>query len=310
MSFTGALPIWLTSIRAFLSNTLLMEEDFDEMGDLAFLTLKTFEGKTRDHHNSRTTTGDLATLTATTGKDMYLVRAKVNFTGGVGVQTYSGTVKLTVNAVVVEICNYVNASGTGSTAAQSSYEYEFVWRGKVASTQIIKLDLTAVTAASVEGVIEVFEETTGVSPRPAALTQGTATIIGGIAGSLGFLAKKEFEGKLRQADGSLTTTGDLATLTANSGKDMYLASASCTITGITNGTVVLKINGVIVSTFQTGAQVSGGSGDYTESYYFPIGFKVAATQIIKLECTALSASSAVSGQIQCFEETTGANPTA
>ena len=44
-----------------------------------------------------------------------------------------------------------------------------------------------------------------------------------------FLAKKEFDGKLRQNDGTRTTAGDLATLTATTGKDMYLAYAKVNI---------------------------------------------------------------------------------
>lgn len=131
-----------------------------------------------------------------------------------------------------------------------------------------------------------------------------------------FLAKKEFDGKLRQNDGSLasSTTGDLATLTASSGKDMYLAKAKISIisNALANdlvGTVVLKINGVIEET--TKWRLGGGTEkgiEYFTYEFVNIGFKVAATEIIKLEGT-VNTLSQIEGVITCFEEDTGVDPT-
>jgi len=132
-----------------------------------------------------------------------------------------------------------------------------------------------------------------------------------------FLAIKEFGGKLRQNDGTLaaTTTGDLATLTASSGKDMYLAKAkfnarnnSATLQA--TSTMVLKINGVIFESmkilFKGGTD--GNSTDLTHDYEFEhMGFKVLATQIIKIEATQNSGM-LLEGMIECFEETTGESP--
>ena len=131
-----------------------------------------------------------------------------------------------------------------------------------------------------------------------------------------FLAIKEFDGKLKKNEGFLSTTGDLATLTASSGKDMYLARAK--INWVSNTGVasfqaveaVLKVNGVVVET--TKHLYIGNSVDAmntTVNYEFKnIGHKVAATQIIKIEIITLPATMDAEGFIECFEEATGASP--
>jgi len=126
-----------------------------------------------------------------------------------------------------------------------------------------------------------------------------------------FLAKKEFDSKLRQNDvAAKTSTGDGATLTANTGKDMYLAKAKVTMQDTSVAfagtvTVVLKINTVTVSTTHAGGT---GTGQETIVYEFATaGFKVAAGEIIKIETTALS-NFKVSSELICFEEDTGDTP--
>ena len=54
---------------------------------------------------------------------------------------------------------------------------------------------------------------------------GLTVVVAKTLSDIEFLAKKEFDGKLRTAEGNVTAAGDIATLTANSGKDMYLATA-------------------------------------------------------------------------------------
>ena len=141
---------------------------------------------------------------------------------------------------------------------------------------------------------------------------------GGKLSDIEFLSIKEFDGKLVQNDGSKTTTGDLATLTASSGKDMYVAKAKIVATlssnpgaGYYNTTVALKINGVTEETVVLSFARTSTSGDgqsNTLSYEFVnIGRKVAATEIIKLEVTTINSLS-VNGVLLCFEETTGETP--
>jgi len=131
-----------------------------------------------------------------------------------------------------------------------------------------------------------------------------------VTGDIAYLSKKEFDGKLRQADGSLSVTGDLATLTANAGKDMYLAKATVVFynNSASNPTVASKVslllNGVTVEV------VASQIGLITESfqYIFVNLGKVATTQIIKLEVTAIDTNVDIEGSIVVFEEDTGTDP--
>ena len=132
-----------------------------------------------------------------------------------------------------------------------------------------------------------------------------------------FLAKKEFDGKLRTAEGTLTATGDLATITANSGKDMYLAKTKVSVRQTTSDrasrTVIveLKVNAVIKSTWSCDLNAQSTTIGATSSigYEFVLsGVKVAATQIIKLEVITIDADMEVNGELVVFEETTGETP--
>ena len=131
-----------------------------------------------------------------------------------------------------------------------------------------------------------------------------------------YLAIKEFDSKLVKADGDITATGDIASLTASSGKDMYLAGAKCVVysEGVNAGvafTIVLKVNTVVVETFRgfigLDSNTTIGTGDL--QYKFNLkGVKVAAGEIIKIEATVLGASIGVAGELMCIEETTGESP--
>ena len=156
MSMTAAMPIWLTSIRPTGGR---------KVSDIEFISYKSFQGKTRENSSIRISAGDLATLTAAVGKDMYLAKAKIVFTGSVGVDTWSGQVALKYNGVTVETAIYVETSGTAAAGVQTTWEYQFVILKKVTTGQIIKLEVTAISNATVSGTIQVFEENTGGDPR-------------------------------------------------------------------------------------------------------------------------------------------------
>jgi len=137
-------------------------------------------------------------------------------------------------------------------------------------------------------------------------------------GDIEYLAIKEFGGKLRSDEGTLSVTGDLATLTANTGKDMYLASAKC-IFYLNNDSsaislqneVQLSINTVIIEraiTSYTVQTIAGGAVLTIEYEFKNIGRKVAAGEIIKLAVTTLDVDTDVTGFIECFEEDTGETP--
>ena len=130
-----------------------------------------------------------------------------------------------------------------------------------------------------------------------------------------YLSIKEFDGKLVKNDGVLSATGDLATLTASAGKDMYLAKAKVNVEGGGSGgscTITLNINGTVVETYEvkfaaiSSAQALVNKSSHYE--YINIGQKVAATQIIKLEVTQESSIDNIHGSIVCFEEATGDSP--
>jgi len=132
-----------------------------------------------------------------------------------------------------------------------------------------------------------------------------------------YLSIKEFGGKVRTATVQRSSTGTSATLTANAGKDMYLAGAKVAVKWNQAGTgaiariaVDLTINGTIVetalldSTFTSGIGLDGGNYEFVCK-----GLKVAATQIIKLEVSEHTTSAAeMVGNLIVFEEATGASP--
>ena len=123
-----------------------------------------------------------------------------------------------------------------------------------------------------------------------------------------FLAKKEFDGKLVEDEGALAgITGTLATLTASTGKDMYFAVATITMEGGPNNgslKIELQVNGVVKETF-LGETFEGNTNQYE---FISKGYKVTATQIIKLEAITVDAQVNVEGMLICFEETVGETP--
>jgi len=137
-------------------------------------------------------------------------------------------------------------------------------------------------------------------------SRGTRPIVQ--SGDLAFLQQKEQEGKLKTDEGSLTGAGTLASLTASSGKDMYLSSASVSLrkgssVGSSNHTVELQVNGVVKETFTTFEFASAGK---LSAYHFSTkGLKVSPTEVIRLQVTELGSTTQVEGTLQCWEEPSG-----
>lgn len=302
------------------------ESDDAQLSDIQFLAVKEFQGKLRSDEGFLSAVGDLATLTANTGKDMYLARASVTFFPNTA--TFQGTTPdeavLKINGVIVESAkvSLVRHTSAGSTNITETYEFKNIGR-KVLAGQIIKIEVITLSATiDVEGFIECFEETTGATPRLAALqiSGGTGATVNG---DMAFLAKKTFDGKLVTNEGSkLGVTGDVATLTASAGKDMFLAKAKvvCTLdrVGAAEGvvTIVLRVNAVIKETIKvmlsnrpsgTASGSSTGPGAFSHEFNV-LGLKVATGQIIKTEVTVADAEIDVFGSLVCYEETTGDPP--
>jgi len=130
-----------------------------------------------------------------------------------------------------------------------------------------------------------------------------------------YLSIKEFDGKLRSDEGSATTPGTLATLTANTGKDMYIARAKITFFGDSQDpaigdTVELQLNGVTIETSPATLQMATGANNVTpHTYSFEnIAHRVTTGQVIRLQVTILDVQTTVEGFIECFEEDTGTSP--
>jgi hypothetical protein len=136
-----------------------------KVSDIEFLAKKEFDGKLRTTEGSLATTGDIVTLTANTGKDMYKAKIKVVMTGGNNVTSDRGTVELKANGTIVETAVLAAPWDTGEGGSRT-HIHEFVWAGKVAAGQILKLECVAITSnANFDGIIVVFEEDTGDDPR-------------------------------------------------------------------------------------------------------------------------------------------------
>ena len=132
-----------------------------------------------------------------------------------------------------------------------------------------------------------------------------------------FLAKKEYDNKLVESQGGLPggVTGDLAILTASAGKDLYIGIARVNVSldspgdGSGTGRIELKVNGITIAGWNFTLIVTPGEGGNTmDSYEFPIGFKVTASQTIKIECTVAGTDVLTEGQLVGWQESSGIDP--
>ena len=136
-----------------------------------------------------------------------------------------------------------------------------------------------------------------------------------------FLAIKEFDGKRVDADAqttvsNTTTETDVVTVTANTGKDMYLASATVhvnmSVSQTFDATYRLYANGTVVDAAYTKYLISSSDVQYYAIKFDTKGIKVAANQIIKItvqHSTATSTSVTVNaGKLVLWEEDTGNSP--
>lgn len=126
-----------------------------------------------------------------------------------------------------------------------------------------------------------------------------------------FIVQASFDGRLKSNEGFLSATGDLCSLTASSGKDLYLTNAQIVFdTNAGAGSivvadeVVLKVNGTIIET----AKISYSGASSLVYTFRNLFHKVSATQILKIEVITIDSESDVEGFIQAVEVPTGENP--
>jgi len=129
-----------------------------------------------------------------------------------------------------------------------------------------------------------------------------------------FMSVKEHAAKKVSATGTASTVTNVCTLTASSGKDLYLASAQFTAKSTSSGVgaavvVVLKLNGSTVETHDIKlAGTSDSEGEFNKTIKFNHkGDKVTTTQTITIDITSVTTVT-VNGQIEGFEEDTGVSP--
>lgn len=136
-----------------------------------------------------------------------------------------------------------------------------------------------------------------------------------------YLAIQEFNGNLvtntgQQADGG---TGNTATLTASSGKDLYLAKAQVTIrldlaSAILLPEITLVANSVIKDRWEPSVLDEGGTGSagmISQTHDFAVqGIKVAATQTIVIDVVSSDVDIDITGTLVGIEVATGASPAA
>ncbi len=141
----------------------------DDMSDIQFLAIKEFQGKMRKQGETDPTTnegtrdmqGRIIRVTAATGKDLYLARAKCVLFNDSSGNNLNSQVDLVVDDVVVE-------SARHSTGDSNSMEYEFKNIGwKVGPGQDIDINIAQLDGGnvSVVAVLECWEEDTGTTPQ-------------------------------------------------------------------------------------------------------------------------------------------------
>ena len=148
-------------------NLFLKEGGKKRLSDIEYLAIKDFDGKRVDNDGevtlaATTTETTIVTVTANSGKDMYLGGAEASWLQSAGATNNSITFRLFLNAVELEkkVFERENLGDDGS--------YLFLTKGaKVAATQIIKITAQNGDAGPTtihNGKLILFEETTGETP--------------------------------------------------------------------------------------------------------------------------------------------------
>jgi len=196
-----------------------------EMGDIEYLSKKEFDGKLRSAEGllSNGATGTLVSLTANTGKDMYIAKAKINWEVSTG-NTELLTLQLRLNGVPIE-------SYRGRADVADSFEYEFVnIGGKVLAGQIIEIVInTSEFNLDVEGVIECFEEDTGSDPTILASSITVDATVAGDTGDLVFLKERILSGNTFDVSGDIDAVNDTIEFIVPNGNTAFLVEAKITM---------------------------------------------------------------------------------
>lgn len=147
--------------------TFLFERE-DEDFELSKIILQaSFDGRLKSNEGFRTTTGDLVSLTAATGKDLYLTRAVADFFNDESNSSDFGSkCELKANAVIKETDAYSAGQASSGFGGSTSIAYEFKnLFHKVTAAQILKLQVTVIASkTAIEGFIQAIEVPAGENP--------------------------------------------------------------------------------------------------------------------------------------------------
>lgn len=137
------------------------EEGDTDMGDIEYLLIKAFDGKKVESIANSQSNGVITSLTASTGKDMYLAVATASvFQDDTTSLLEAAGVSLVVNGTVVER-GFVG----GDNSLASSVNFK--WRGFVTTGQVISINIDVLDflAHPISATLICFEENTGDSPQ-------------------------------------------------------------------------------------------------------------------------------------------------
>lgn len=85
--------------------------------------------------------------------------------------------------------------------------------------------------------------------------QGLAGVVKEKLSDIEYMSKKQFDGKLLQADGNRTTSGVIASITPATGKTFYVAGGSCStrMSGTQQGRCQLRNDTVVIEEWEGSA---------------------------------------------------------
>lgn len=142
-------------------------DDDDDMNK--YVLQAAFDGRLKHDEGFLSATGDLATLTATASKDLYLTAAKITFYVNTTTDPLSSgdSVELNINGTVIETSKAsLLSTSAGDNGGTTTFAYEFRNLGhKITATQTMKLEVVALdTQVDVEGFIQAIEVPTNENP--------------------------------------------------------------------------------------------------------------------------------------------------
>jgi len=314
-----------------------LREDDSEMSDIMFMSVKQFDGKILKADGNVTATGEIAAVTPASGKTFYFANAKMNSLMVVAGDSPHAEVEVRNDGTQVETLSQNTGRGQvpsiiwGQSQAGSTYS-KIAMGDSLDGDGIKKYSVHCVTiktTTDIDAELSGFIEDDADSPRLPAQTSADVTITGGIGGTTGFLAKKEFDGKLfTETSTEFTTTGVKISRIVPSGESFYLQKAKVVLVGgggaAYTGEILIhcqvKYDGTVIDNFAISGFMEEGAGEgpgwgmsgvMPETTVIGKKFDGDGVKVVTIEVIAITGT-AVSGHVTLigWEETTADSPVA